>query len=165
MKHGGITILINWWPMIWWGLPIYCCGHKETKTFYDLEVRGCTCKKASNQGSNALKAHWQPHLPWVLKLCDITFSKTYKSWCCHWVLTTRSLCVIFTILVSFSRDNALYASKAKINVVWNFFERSSPKGVSGVRKKISNNIDFSLWGNRATTQNTFFDIFKWYQNH
>ena len=31
--------------------------------------------------------------------------------------------------------------------------------------KISNNVDFSLWGNRATTQNTFFDIFKWDQNH
>ena len=28
-----------------------------------------------------------------------------------------ALCVIFTILVSFFRDNALFASKAKINVV------------------------------------------------
>ena len=27
-------------------------------------------------------------------------------------------------------------------------------------EKISNNVDFSLWGNSATTQNTFFDIFK-----
>ena len=27
-----------------------------------------------------------------------------------------ALCVIFTILVSFSQDNALFASKAKINV-------------------------------------------------
>ena len=27
-----------------------------------------------------------------------------------------ALCVIFTILVSFSRDNALFASKAKINI-------------------------------------------------
>ena len=26
-------------------------------------------------------------------------------------------------------------------------------------------VDFSLWGNRATTQNTFFEIFKWDQNH
>ena len=50
------------------------------------------------------------------------------------------VCVTFTILVSFSRY---------------FFEE----------KKISNNVDFSLWGNRATTQNTFFDIFKWDQNH
>ena len=34
--------------------------------------------------------------------------------------------MISTILVSFSRDNALFASKAKINVVWIFFrtERS-----------------------------------------
>ena len=33
-------------------------------------------------------------------------------------------------------------------------------------RKISNNVDFCLWGtNRATTQNTFFDIFKWDQNH
>ena len=30
-----------------------------------------------------------------------------------------ALCVIFTILVSFSRDNALpFASKAKINIIW-----------------------------------------------
>ena len=46
-------------------------------------------------------------------------------------------------LVSFSRDNALFASK----------------------DKISKNIDFSLWGNRATTKNTVFDIFMWDQNH
>ena len=45
-----------------------------------------------------------------------------------------SLCVIFTILISFSRDNALFASKAKINVFWNFFEWSGPEGTSGVRK-------------------------------
>ena len=32
-------------------------------------------------------------------------------------------------------------------------------------EKISKNVDFSLWGNRATTQSTFFDIFKWDQNH
>ena len=46
-----------------------------------------------------------------------------------------ALCVIFTILVSFSRDNALFASKAKINVFWNFFEQSGPEGASGVKKK------------------------------
>ena len=39
-----------------------------------------------------------------------------------------------------------------------------PKGTWSV-EKISNNVDFSLWGNRATTQNTFIDIFKWDQNH
>ena len=32
-------------------------------------------------------------------------------------------------------------------------------------EKISKNVDFSLWGNCATTQSTFFDIFKWDQNH
>ena len=59
------------------------------------------------------------------------------------VVFTYSLCVIFKILVSFSRDNALFASKAKINifwkakinVFWNFFERSGPEGASGVKKK------------------------------
>ena len=37
------------------------------------------------------------------------------------------------------------------------------KGAFGAApfEKISNNVDFSLWGNLATTQNTFFDIFKW----
>ena len=29
---------------------------------------------------------------------------------------SSTLCVIFTILVSFSRDNALFASKAEINI-------------------------------------------------
>ena len=32
-----------------------------------------------------------------------------------------ALCVIFTILVSFLRDNALFASKAKIYIVWKKF--------------------------------------------
>ena len=45
-----------------------------------------------------------------------------------------------------------------------FFEKIS-SGWPGVKKKISKNVDFSLWGNCATTQNTFFDIFKWDQNH
>ena len=45
-----------------------------------------------------------------------------------------SLCVIFTILVSFSWDNALFASKAKINVVWNFFEWRVPEGYPECRK-------------------------------
>ena len=34
-----------------------------------------------------------------------------------------ALCMIFTILVSFSQDSALFASKAKINFVSNFFEQ------------------------------------------
>ena len=34
-----------------------------------------------------------------------------------------SLCVILTILVAFSWDNALFASKAKINVVWKNFKQ------------------------------------------
>ena len=50
--------------------------------------------------------------------------------------TVPALCVIFTILVSFSRDNAIavFASKAKINVVWKFFEWSGSERDSGVRK-------------------------------
>ena len=42
--------------------------------------------------------------------------------------------MIFTILVSFSRDNALFASKAKFNIFWNFFEWSGLEGASGVKK-------------------------------
>ena len=52
----------------------------------------------------------------------------------HWVTAAKiwadqafTLCLIFTILVSFSRENALLASKAKINIVWNFFEWSGFK--------------------------------------
>ena len=60
----------------------------------------------------------------------------------------NSLCVIFTILVSLTRENALFASMAKINFGTTPFE------------KISKNVDFSLGEDRATNQNTFFDIFK-----
>ena len=37
-------------------------------------------------------------------------------WIIGGIFIIITLCVIFTILVSFSRDNALFASKAKINV-------------------------------------------------
>ena len=47
------------------------------------------------------------------------------------ILMRRALCVIFTILVSFSQDNAMFAPKAKINVFWKKkFERSGSKGAS-----------------------------------
>ena len=44
-----------------------------------------------------------------------------------------ALCVIFTILVSFSQNNVLFASKTKINIFWKKFERIGPEGASGVR--------------------------------
>ena len=53
--------------------------------------------------------------------------------CSMYTVSKDTLCVIFTILVSFSWDNALFASKAKINVFGNFFERSGAEGTSGVR--------------------------------
>ena len=54
----------------------------------------------------------------------------------------------------FHGTNALFASKAKINIVWNFFKRRVPEGYPEW-EKISNNVDFSLWGNRATTWEYF----------
>ena len=45
-----------------------------------------------------------------------------------------------------------------------FSNGGCPKGTRSV-EKISNNVNFILWGNRATTQNIFFDVFKWDQNH
>ena len=54
------------------------------------------------------------------KKLKITFNLAHFSgWVFFWVTksnTSDALCVIFTILVSFSRGNALFASKAKINV-------------------------------------------------
>ena len=47
---------------------------------------------------------------------------------------SAALCVIFTILVSFLRDNALFASKAKINVFWNFANGAVLKGPAKWRK-------------------------------
>ena len=45
-----------------------------------------------------------------------------------------ALCLFFTILVSLSRDNALFASKAKINVFWKNFEWSGSIGASAEKK-------------------------------
>ena len=50
------------------------------------------------------------------------------------------------------RGVVLLILKARINVFWYFLELSGPKVVFEVKKKISKrNIDFSLWGNCATT--------------
>ena len=68
-------------------------------------------------------------------------------------------------------QKSLSASKAKIKNFEIFSSGGSPKRTRR-EEKISKNVDFSLWGNSATTQNTFFDIFKssktekkWDQNH
>ena len=50
---------------------------------------------------------------------------------------------------------AMFVSKAKINVFLNFFRVEGSQRRPGVMKKISKNVDFSLWGNRGTIQNTF----------
>ena len=76
----------------------------------------------------------------------------------------NALCVIFIILVSFLWGNALFASKAKINVFGKNFEWSV-WGQQRSEEIFSKNIDFILLGNRATTQNTFLDIFMRDQNH
>ena len=59
---------------------------------------------------------------------NVKYTHAYKE------IKSTALCVIFTILVSFSQDNALFASKAKLNVFWKFFEQSGPKVASGVKK-------------------------------
>ena len=46
-----------------------------------------------------------------------------------------ALCVIFKIFVSFSRENALFASKAKINVFFNFLNGGEARGVKKNFKK------------------------------
>ena len=48
--------------------------------------------------------------------------------------------MIFTILVSFSLDNALVAPKAKFNVFGIFFEWSGPEGAIGVKKKFQTTL-------------------------
>ena len=42
-------------------------------------------------------------------------------------------------------------SKSKINIFWNFSFTPGPLRIPSTQK-ISKNVDFSLWGNRATTQ-------------
>ena len=59
--------------------------------------------------------------------------------------------MIFTILVSFLRDNVLFASK-----LFEIFSNGGcRKGTRSV-EKISNNVDFSLGGNLATTWEYFW---------
>ena len=76
------------------------------------------------------------------------------------ILAAFALCVIFTILVSFSRDNALFASKAKINVFFKFFRTEQPRRGQRSEEKISKNVDFSFWSNGATSDtNNFYGNF------
>ena len=46
--------------------------------------------------------------------------------------------------IPFWQDNALFASKANINVFFNFFKQNDPSKVLAVKKKISKTFDFSL---------------------
>ena len=55
-----------------------------------------------------------------------------------------ALCVIFTILVSFSRNNALFASKAKFHVFEIFSKGERPQRGQRSENFFSKNIDFSL---------------------
>ena len=70
---------------------------------------------------------WSPILELFPNYCLLSRQRRMMTWLAlliskrPWSKSRGALCVIFTILVSFSRDNALFASKAKINVVWNFF--------------------------------------------
>ena len=57
--------------------------------------------------------------------------------------------MIFKIWDSFSRDNALFAAKAIINVFWNFFEQSGPEGARGVKKKFQKTLILAIEANSA----------------
>ena len=81
------------------------------------------------------------------------------------IIAILALYVIFTILVSFLRVNALFASKAKSMFFEKFWMEQFRRSRQQSEENFSKNIDFSFWCNCATTQNTFFDIFKWDQNH
>ena len=93
----------------------------------------------------------QNHLWWELvqrKLTIIWWKTPIK-------LVGVALCVIFTILVSFLRDNALFASKAKINVVWNFLQWLRRSQRSEKKFQTTLILVFEVWDNRASTQSTF----------
>ena len=70
--------------------------------------------------------------------------------------TTSTLCLIFMILVSlenvkkYSHVVAWLPQRLKSTLFEIFSNGGCPKGTRSV-EKISNNVDFSLWGNRATT--------------
>ena len=98
---------------------------------------------------------------WLLKknfFCNTTFRKEKTKQTSPFVLFSKLLkrtFLYYTISYNTERspiwhNNALFASKAKINDFWNFFEWRIPEGDLEWRKN-SKNIDFSLWGNRATT--------------
>ena len=74
-----------------------------------------------------------------------------------WYIVGLALCVIFMILVSLEN--------VKKNVFW-VVARLLQRLKSTLFEIFSNGaapkkgVDFILWGSRATTQNTFFEIFK-----
>ena len=86
---------------------------------------------------------------WIILPClfqqytKTLWCRSFVSWFqCHWAgdASSRSLCVIFMILVSLENvkkcalGGCLITSKTKINVFWNFFSLHWPLRIRSVRK-------------------------------
>ena len=103
-------------------LPVQCCYWDRVFINFISKVQTIWYKNVWNHEFFASQL-WQSR-------SQKTILHTIKTLLMNWLYFFLSsiyhpcaLCVIFTILVSFSRDNALlFASKAKINVLWNFPE-------------------------------------------
>ena len=66
---------------------------------------------------------------------------------------------VFFVLLTMSKNVLWVVARLSQRLFWNFiFIPLAPSG--SLHSKFLKNVDFSLWGNRATTQMAFFDIFK-----
>ena len=112
---------------------------RKKRTWWKVDFKKRTCTWHTFTQYNILVFDVKNCLEWWMYVLYYTFESVIHFLDDCWIIDdidkcTHSLCVIFTILVSFSRDNAWFASKAKIKVVWYFFEQSGPEGASRVRK-------------------------------
>ena len=87
------------------------------------------------------------------------------TWADGWKKNTQTHYVWFSQFWSHFQGTMYCLPQRLKSILFEIFSNeAAPKGPLEW-EKISNNVDFSLWGNHAATQNTFFDVFKWNQNH
>ena len=105
-----VLLVIDWLTV---GIRTHC-GSVERHT---------TIEYSKNRDRNRTNILWLFLLLVICHLMKYKASKqliltSLKNRCSTCMYPSHTLCMIFKILVSFLRDNALFASKARINVFW-----------------------------------------------
>ena len=76
--------------------------------------------------------------------------------------TWLTMCDFHNFGLIFAGQMHCLPQRLKSTLFENFSNGGCPKGTRSV-EKISNNVDFSLWGKQCNHMGIFFDIFKWDQ--